>query len=135
VNGHVAYALLLDRHNDIAVLRVPTLTHPALPIVNPKNGDAVDILGYPENGPFDVQPGRIGITADVIVSGSLREVTSLKGLVRQGNSGGPAINMNGQVESTIFAAEVGSRAGFGIPAAPVVRDLAHARVKVSTGSC
>jgi uncharacterized membrane protein required for colicin V production len=135
VNGHNAYPVAVDKHDDVAVLRVPRLTAPALAIVNPTNGDAVDILGYPENGPFNVQPGRIGVTSDVLVSGNLREVTSLKGLVRQGNSGGPAVNAQGQVESTIFAAEVGSRAGFGIPAAPVVRALGHAHAKVSTGSC
>ena len=37
-------------------------------------------------------PGRIGSTADVLVNGSLREVTALSGLVRHGNSGGPAVN-------------------------------------------
>ena len=37
-------------------------------------------------------PGRIGNTADVLVDGPLREVTALSGLVRHGNSGGPAVN-------------------------------------------
>ena len=135
VDGHNAYPVAVDKHDDVAVLRVPRLTGPSLAIVNPKDGDAVDILGFPENGPFNVQPGRIGVTSDVLVSGNLREVTSLSGLVRQGNSGGPAVNAQGQVESTIFAAEIGSRAGFGIPVAPVVRALAHAHAKVSTGRC
>jgi uncharacterized membrane protein required for colicin V production len=135
VNGKVAYPLIINRHDDIAVLRVPALFAAPLPAANPNQGDPVDILGYPENGPFDVQPGRIGVTADVLVSGNLREVTSLNGLVRQGNSGGPAVNIKGQVESTIFAARVGSRAGFGTPALLIMRALADAHGTVSTGSC
>ena len=126
---------MVNRHDDIAVLRVPGLFAAPLRVTNPKQGDPVDILGYPDNGPFDVQPGRIGVTADVLVSGNLRPVTALRGLVRQGNSGGPAVNARGQVESTIFAARVGSRAGFGTPALLVMRALSHAHEIVSTGDC
>ncbi len=134
VDGHVAYPVAVDRHDDVAVLRVPYLVGPPLSVVDPKDGDPVDILGYPENGPFNVQPGRIGITSDVLVSGNLRQITTLRGLVRQGNSGGPAVNARGQVESTIFAAEVGTRAGFGIPAADGrSARSAGAHAKVSTG--
>ncbi len=80
-------------------------------------------------------PGRIGNTADVLVESSLREVTALSGLVRHGNSGGPAVNAKGQVEATVFAARIGSKAGYGVPAAPVRRALARATHPVSTGSC
>ena len=73
----------------------------------------------PENGPFDARPGRVGATADVLVKGSLREVTAVSGLVRHGNSGGPAVNAAGEVEPTVFAARIGARAGYGVPAAPV----------------
>jgi S1-C subfamily serine protease len=135
VNGRIAYPLVVNRHDDVAVLRVPGLQSAPLPAVDPKEGDPVEILGYPENGPFDAQPGRIGLTADVLVSGSLREVTSLRGRVRQGNSGGPAVNARGQVESTIFAAQVGSSGGFGTPALLVKRALASAKGVVSTGGC
>ena len=51
----------------------------------------------------------------MLVSGSLREVTALSGLVRHGNSGGPAVNAAGQVEGTVFAARIGARAGYGDP--------------------
>jgi uncharacterized membrane protein required for colicin V production len=119
VNGYPATALVVDRKEDIAVLR----------------GDPVAILGYPENGPFDARPGRIGSTADVLVRGQLREVTALSGVVRHGNSGGPAVNERGQVEATVFAARIGSSGGYGVPAAPVRADLARAKRPVSTGSC
>jgi S1-C subfamily serine protease len=135
VQGHAARVLVIDRGEDVAVLRAPGLDAPALPLVRPHDGDSVAILGYPENGPFDARPGRVGATADVLVKGSLREVTALSGLVRHGNSGGPAVNERGQVEATVFAARIGARAGYGIPDAPVRAALARAKKPVSTGSC
>jgi S1-C subfamily serine protease len=135
VNGHAATAFVVDRKQDIAVLRVPGLAATPLPLVDPHSGDPVAILGYPENGPFDARPGRIGSTADVLVHGQLREVTALSGLVRHGNSGGPAVNERGQVEVTVFAARIGGTGGYGVPAPPVRADLARAKHPVSTGSC
>jgi S1-C subfamily serine protease len=134
-NGHPAQALVVDRGQDIAVLRVPGLTAAPLPIADAKSGDPVAILGYPVNGPFDARPARVGNTADVLVEGTLREVTALSGLVRHGNSGGPAVDRQGRVEATIFAARIGARAGYGIPRATVVRALARAEHPVSTGAC
>jgi S1-C subfamily serine protease len=134
-NGHAATALVVDRKQDIAVLRVPGLAAPPLQLADPHVGDPIAILGYPENGPFDARPGRIGSTADVLVDAKLREVTALSGVVRHGNSGGPAVNESGQVEATVFAARIGASGGYGVPAAPVRTDLARAKQPVSTGSC
>jgi S1-C subfamily serine protease len=133
--GHVATPLVLDRKNDVAVLRVTGLKAPPLPMTDPRDGDSVAILGFPENGPFDARPGRVGATADVLVKGTLREVTAVSGLIRHGNSGGPAVNENGQVELTIFAARLGTRGGYGVPADPVREALDRADGRVSTGSC
>jgi uncharacterized membrane protein required for colicin V production len=136
VGSMSAFALVVDRKQDVAVLRVQQLgTAPPLRLVDPHQGDAVAILGYPENGPFDARPGRIGASADVLVGGRLREVTSLSGLVRHGNSGGPAVNARGEVEAMVFAARIGGSGGYGIPAAPIRAALARARKPVSTGSC
>ena len=60
----------------------------------------------------------------MLVGGTLREVTALSGLVRHGNSGGPAVNAAGEVRGDVFAARIGSRAGYGVPAAVVRRALA-----------
>jgi uncharacterized membrane protein required for colicin V production len=133
--GHAARALVVDRKQDIAILRVPGLNAAPLAIVGAHDGDSVAILGYPENGPFDARPGRVGATADLLVKGALREVTAISGLVRHGNSGGPAVSASGAVEATVFAARIGTRAGYGIPAAPVRAALARAKGPVSTGSC
>jgi S1-C subfamily serine protease len=64
-----------------------------------------------------------------------RTITSLAGLVRHGNSGGPAIDGDGHVQLTVFAARVGSSGGYGIPADVVRKVLDSARGPVSTGPC
>lgn len=135
VAGLRAQPWLVDRANDVAVLRVPALRAPPLAIADPKPGTAVAILGYPENGPFDARAGRIGSTASVIVSGHLRTVTAFSGLVRHGNSGGPAVDGAGAVRSTVFASRRGSNAGYGVPAPTVRNALAKARAVVDTGDC
>ncbi len=70
---------------------------------DPAQGLGGAILGYPENGPFDVQPGRIGRTQTVITQDAYgqgpvsRLLTPLRGLVRPGNSGGPLVDGEGHV--------------------------------------
>ena len=135
VNGDAAAAWTVDRTNDVAVLDVPALSARALQFGEPHEGEPVAILGYPENGPFDARPGRIGVTAEALVEGRPRKVTAFSGLVRHGNSGGPAVDASGVVRTTVFAARVDSAAGYGVPAAPVRAALASARGPVSTGSC
>ena len=101
------------------------------------------MLGYPDNGPFTATPARIGptqvrLTQDAYGTGHLfRELTSLRGRVHHGNSGSPAIDATGVVETTVFASLVGSRGGLGVPSSIVTRDLASAEraQAVSTGPC
>jgi S1-C subfamily serine protease len=136
-----AETVAFDSRNDVAVLRVAGLTVRALPLVNPTRNTAVAIAGYPENGPFDAVPGRIGSTSTVISDDAYgegpvsRKVTSLSGEVRHGNSGGPALDANGAVETTVFAARVNGSGGYGVPASIVRRALASANGPVSTGRC
>jgi S1-C subfamily serine protease len=129
-----------DPANDVAVLRVTGLHVPALRLVEPRPGTAVAILGFPEDGPFDAKPGRIGATVPVFSEDAYghpvtRTITSLRGLVRHGNSGGPAVDARGDVQTTVFAARVGSKSGYGVPADPVRRALARGNTPVSTGGC
>src|SRR6266550_629402 len=136
-----AHAVVFDSHNDVAVLRVAGLSARPLRLVDPKYGTAVAIVGYPEDGPFDAVPGRLGSTVTVLTQDAYgrgpvrRSVTSLSGNVRHGDSGGVAVDASGAVQSTVFAARVNGSGGYGIPAAVVRRDLANARVPVSTGPC
>jgi S1-C subfamily serine protease len=134
-------AVAFDPHNDVAVLRVAGLTAPPLPLVHPETGTAVAIVGYPENGPFDVTPGRIGQTSSVLTQDAygrgpvLRTITAIRGRVRHGNSGGPAVDAKGRVEATVFAARVGASGGYGVPDDPVSKALEGAGASVSTGGC
>src|SRR5206468_3376886 len=104
-------------------------------------GAAVALLGYPGDGPFDAKPGRIGRTVSVLSQDAYghgpvaRAITSIRGLVRHGDSGGPAVDASGRVQTTIFAARVGSTGGYGVPSAAIRAALAGTRGPVSTGPC
>jgi len=144
-----AQPVAFDPTDDIALLRVPDLSVPALSLVSePASGIPGAILGYPENGPFDVQPGRIGRTQDVITQNAYgqgpvtRLLTPLRGLVRPGNSGGPLVDGAGDVLTTVFAGTVGGtpRGGYGVANATVAHaltevDRASPDAQVSTGPC
>ncbi|TML46134.1 MAG: MarP family serine protease [Actinobacteria bacterium] len=130
-----------DPTNDIAVLQVPGLGRRPLPLVDARPGASVAVLGYPEDGPFDAAPARIGATTFALMPDAYgrgpvnREVTTVRGTLRHGNSGGPAVDGNGAVETTVFAARVGGSGGFGVASAVVRTELANAKGPVSTGAC
>jgi uncharacterized membrane protein required for colicin V production len=136
-----ATAVAFDPKNDVALLRVDGLEAPPLRIVDPKPGTAVALLGYPGNGALDAEPGRIGDTARVSTDDAYgrgpvsRRITSLRGRIQHGDSGGPAVDASGAVQSTMFAARIGVSGGYGVPASVVRLSLRRARHQVSTGSC
>jgi S1-C subfamily serine protease len=136
-----AEVVAFDSHNDIAILRVQGLETAPLRLADPHRGAAVAIVGYPLNGPLDASAGRIGSTATVLAQDAYgrgltrRVVTSLSGTVQHGDSGGPAVDASGAVQSTVFAARANGSGGYGVPASIVRRDLASATGPVSTGSC
>ncbi|MCK5755062.1 MAG: MarP family serine protease, partial [Mycobacterium sp.] len=92
-----ARVVLFDSDNDIAVLDVPGLTAPALRFADgeAQTGDDAIVLGYPEAGPFAVNAVRvrdkINLSGpDIYRTGQiLRQVYTVRGVIRQGNSGGP----------------------------------------------
>jgi S1-C subfamily serine protease len=146
--GLDAEVIDFDPHDDIAVLRVAGLHEPVLHLAaNPQAGTAAAILGYPLDGPFDKEPGRIGQTEVVSTEDAygngpvLRNITPLRGLVRPGNSGGPMIDARGQVVATVFAAITGSpsgRGGFAVPNGLIRKQLAESLSRthaVSTQEC
>jgi S1-C subfamily serine protease len=136
-----AEPIAFDARNDVAVLRVPGLGAPPLRLVDPRPGTSVAIVGYPQNGPLAAVPGRIGSTRSVLSQDAYgrgpveRTVTSLSGNVRHGDSGGPAVDASGAVQTTVFAARVNGSGGYGVPGSLVRRALARTRGPVSTGPC
>ena len=91
-------------------------------------------MGYPENGPFEARAGRVGTTESVLSSdafgrGALqRQVTSVRGVVRRGNSGGPVVNSEGRVVATIFGEGIGwGDVGYGVPSSIVEEAVAEAQ--------
>jgi S1-C subfamily serine protease len=136
-----AQVIGFDPTNDIAVLRVPGLSGRPLPLVDARPGASVAVLGYPEDGPFDATPARIGTTTFALLTDAYgrgpvdRKVTTLRGTLRHGDSGGPAVDGNGAVETTVFAARTGGSGGFGVASSVVRTDLANAKGPVSTGAC
>lgn len=143
--GLDAKLVYMDGKNDVAILRVPGLNSEPLTIAEEViKGSAGVILGYPENGPFDSKPARIGgeetVRADDAFARQevLRDVTTFRGNVRHGNSGGPVVDEQGRVLATVFASAVGTKVqgGYGVPN-DIVRDaVAVAGTSaVSSGDC
>jgi S1-C subfamily serine protease len=131
-----------DPENDLALLQVD-VELPALAIApEPSSGTPAAVLGYPENGPYAVSPARLGETRETISEDSYgrgpirRPITSLRGSVRSGNSGGPLVDNRGRVLGTVFAATTsGSPGGFAVPNEIVESALGTALAPVDTGPC
>ena len=90
-----------------------------------------------------MRPARLGQTATVLTQDAYgrgpirRQITSLRGRVRSGNSGGPVVDGAGRVwpRSSPPASRTAAGTGFGVPES-VVRDaLRRAGDPVDTGPC
>jgi S1-C subfamily serine protease len=143
VGGRVVH---YDPDLDVAVLAVDGLGRPFLRF--DKTGQARDdaaVLGYPNDGPYNVQAARIRSeqrlrSPDIYGTGSVvREVFSLRALVRPGNSGGPLLSTDGDVLGVIFAASVTDRdTGYALTADQVSESAAAgitSNSAVDTGGC
>jgi S1-C subfamily serine protease len=131
---------------DVAVLALDTGSAPSLAFdrdTGPR--EPVAVLGYPQDGPYDVQPGRIRAeqrlrSPNIYGNGTvIREVYSLRGLVRPGNSGGPIVSSAGDVVGVVFAASVtDGETGYALTADQVAQSAATGLTNdaaVSTGDC
>jgi len=122
-----------DVTNDIAVLRVRGLGARPLPVANPERGVALALAGYPRNGPLTRTPARLGGTAQVLSRDAYgrgpvrRQVTAIRGVVEPGSSGGPGIDAQGRVRTTVFARRPRETGGYGIPIDLVDKVVAQAR--------
>jgi S1-C subfamily serine protease len=142
-----ARVVYYDEQVDIAVLAVPGLAARPLPFnfSGASTGDNAVALGYPLDGPFSSSPAKVRQRIqlrgpDIYESSTVtRDVYTIRGTVRSGNSGGPLVNPQGQVIGVVFGAAVDQGdTGFVLTADQVRAALNAAPTstgRVSTGSC
>ncbi|CAJ1579027.1 acid resistance serine protease MarP [[Mycobacterium] wendilense] len=135
-----------DPNADISVLDVPNLPARALPFAEEPAVTGTDVLvvGYPGGGEFAATPARIREIIELNgpdiyrTTTVMREVYTIRGTVRQGNSGGPLINRGGQVVGVIFGAAVDDTdTGFVLTTNEVSQQFAKIgnTERAPTGSC
>lgn len=117
---------------DLAVLHSPGLGLPALPWAETpaSSGDDAVVMGFPESGPFEAAPARIRdrlliAGPDIYASGRVeREAYTVRGTIRQGNSGGPLLDPEGRVLGVVFGASVDQTdTGYAVTAQEVQRQI------------
>jgi S1-C subfamily serine protease len=144
--GDVERATLVafDPSRDLAVLDVTDLNAPALDIgPDLTAGAAAYAAGYPGDGPFTISPQRVrdrlqARGTDIYQSGSVeRDIYSLRGVVRPGNSGGPLLDAQGDVAGVVFArSATDGDTGYALTLAelrPVLSSVSAA--PISSGAC
>ena len=135
-----------DPNEDISILDVPDL--PSKPLAfdmkESSSGTDVVVMGYPGGGDFAATPARIREIIklngpDIYHTTTVtREVYTIRGNVRQGNSGGPLINRDGNVLGVVFGAAVDDAdTGFVLTAEEVAKQMAKVggQDAVPTGKC
>lgn len=141
-----ATVVYYDPEIDVAVLAIDGTGRPALRFdYTTKPGAAAAVLGYPQDGPYNVQAARVRgeqrlRSPDIYGEGSVvREVYSVRALVRPGNSGGPLLSSAGRVLGVVFAASVTDQATGYALTADQVREAAATGLTsdsaVGTGEC
>ena len=140
--GVVSY----DPNADISILDVPDLPSQPLAFAEapaPSGTDAV-VMGYPGGGDFVATPARVREIIELNgpdiyrTTTVTREVYTIRGTVRQGNSGGPMIDRSGKVLGVVFGAAVDDAdTGFVLTGNEVSRQLAKIgnTQRVATGAC
>ncbi len=134
-----------DPQVDIALLSVPQLEARALDLAQAPaaSGQAAAVAGFPDSGPYRVEPARIRTTVRAVgddiygQSGVEREVYAFRGVVLPGNSGGPLLDEDGRVLGMVFgAADEADDTGYALTATELDRALdAPRRGLADTGSC
>jgi S1-C subfamily serine protease len=145
-NPYDATVVSYDPSVDIAILSVPNLPPGPLAFANTPvtSGTEAIVMGYPGGGGFVATPARIRELIelsgpDIYRNATVnREVYTVRASVEQGNSGGPLIDLNGQVLGVVFGAAVDDNdTGFVLTAKEVAAQLAHIgdTAPVATGEC
>lgn len=141
-----ATVIYFDPIDDLAVIWAPGLEAAALPFVEAiAPGTDSAIQGYPFGGPFSTLPADVMEVSTATVrdiydaSSAPRDVIVLAAEVREGNSGGPLLTLDGQVAGVVFARDgADDQIGYAMAFsefAPVAEATASLSDSVSTGAC
>jgi S1-C subfamily serine protease len=146
-NALDAEVVSYDPEVDVAILKVPGLRAPVLPLAPQAavSGLSGLVLGYPLDGPYTASAARvrdrIHLRGPDIYNAStvVRNVYTVRAVVRSGNSGGPLLDGSGQVLGLVFGAAVDNdETGFVLADDEIANQVAAApsrNTEVSTGSC
>jgi S1-C subfamily serine protease len=141
-----AEIVYLDPRVDVAVLSVRGLDAPALSFAAPAAaGDSAVVAGFPGGGRLTATPARVrGVLqargSDIYGHGGVtREVYSVRGTIRPGNSGGPLLSPTGAVDGVVFATALDDpETGYALTArevAPAVREGTVRTTALDPGDC
>ena len=142
-----AVTVYFDPHFDLAVLRVPTLEEPSLPIDSSLVGRGATgaVLGYPENDPLTAVPA--GVMSSFVANGpdiygqgtTSRQLYELQAVVQPGNSGGPLVSPSGVVLGVVFSrSTTDTDVGYALASPGVLSRVQQAEgdtTAVATGAC
>ncbi len=138
--------VVFDPRRDLAVIAVPGLPAPAVPLGSDlEPDDTAVVAGFPLDGPYRLDAARV---RDVLSARgediygdqrSVREVYSLFARVQPGNSGGPLLSAQGRVVGVVFAKSLDDDStGYALTldeSRPVLEAAAGATRTVPVGAC
>lgn len=141
-----ATVVVYDADLDVAVLRVDGLAAEPLAFAGPAEArQAIAVVGFPQDGPIDFQTGRVRAeqrlrSPNIYGRGTvIRDVLSLRTVIRPGNSGGPVLDSSGEVLGVVFAASVTDpQTGYALTSSQVEEAAAVGLARTqptSTGPC
>lgn len=144
---HHATAIWFDPNLDLAVLRVSGLAGGPLSFNTQiiAHGTPAGVLGYPGGGPFQADTAAVldeftAVGRNIYNQGdTTRDVYSVQADVIPGNSGGPLVDLDGNVIGVVFATSTEyNSVGYALSIHQVINEINQAKATnqaVSTGSC
>lgn len=134
-----ATVVYFDPEKDVAVLYVPEYGVAPLSFGSADRGTTGAVIGYPGGGPERTVPavvdGSLNAEGRDIYNSNLvtRQIFVIQATVRPGNSGGPLIDLQGQVLGIVFATSAGDpNQAYALTDSEIAQDLKDAQAGTAT---